>query len=49
MSNTREVLVRKSRGRTSLIRSEGDNVKMDTREVGCEVVNSFEPAGNRTQ
>jgi hypothetical protein len=28
---------------------EGDNVKMETREVGCEVVNSFELAGNRAQ
>jgi len=41
MSNTRDVLVRKSHGRKSLIRSEGDNVKMDTREVGYEVVNIF--------
>jgi len=49
MSNAREVLVRKSHGRQSLIRSEGNNVKMDTREVGCDVVNSVELAGNRAQ
>jgi hypothetical protein len=49
MSNTREVLIRKSHGRKSLIRSEGDNVKIDTREIGCDIVNSFELAGNRAQ
>jgi hypothetical protein len=49
MSNTREVLGRKSHGRKSLIGSDGDNIKMDTREVGCEIVKSFERAGNRAQ
>jgi len=49
MSNTREVVVRKSHGRKSLIRSEGDNVKMDIKQVSCDVVNSFELAGNRAQ
>ena len=49
MSNTREVVIRKSHGRKSFIRSEGNNVKMDTKQVGCDVVNSFELAGNRAQ
>jgi len=49
MSNACEVVVRKSRGRKSLIRSEGDNVKMDTKQVGCDVVNSFELAWSRAQ